>query len=677
MYIDSKLTARRGKLKVLIIARISGANQDPRSLLAQEEYCRKFVRDHFAGEIEFVTIASRGSGEWLDREELVRAEELVESGAFDLVIAEDLGRIMRRTRAVDFCEVCEDCKTRVIAINDGLDTLQKKWRRNALFAAMKHEESNEDTSDRLKRQMDHNFERDGGCVNHVVWGLVKPAGCAGDKDLCWDPAARRLLRAAWWKLERQSKQSIVAIAHWVRSKPGGEGLSTKQFRRLIVNPIVTGVRRRGMRRSIRKNKNGHRRGEAAEPEQMKTRYCAHLRIIAPARFERVKRLRAEQNACFKRGADGVDPCKGRPKADTRFPGQAMTCGICGRYFCWGGHGRTGYLMCAGARDYRCWNTTTVYGALAARRIAEAVIAKVTSLADFDQTFAEMLRARAGRAGEFYEKEGRELEARGRRIEREIAHLKDAVRRSGANAILLEEADRLDAERKGLEFDRDQWKRRGVRKVTLPAADVLRQRAKESFSRLLESSEEVPDLVRKLLPTIELHPHRLCDGGGIVQRAELRLSLVPLVPGLGGLDDVVEMLCFPMTLDLFDPPQREAIRPEVLAAIGRRPRLSSAAVAQSLGPRHGYVTATAVQHALKLARQMEERRLPDPYVRVVEPPSDCGRNRMHRHPDYRFEPLAGFRSMYAGASAAASASVRSDDPKDLGAVVALAASPSDA
>jgi hypothetical protein len=66
------------------------------------------------------------------------------------VIAEDLGRIMRRSRVVAFCESCEDHKTRVIAINDDLDTNRKKWRRNAFWAAMKHEESNEDTSDRLK-----------------------------------------------------------------------------------------------------------------------------------------------------------------------------------------------------------------------------------------------------------------------------------------------------------------------------------------------------------------------------------------------------------------------------------------------------------------------------------------------------------------------------------------------
>jgi hypothetical protein len=56
--------------------------------------------------------------------------------------------------------------------------------------------------------------------------------------------------------------------------------------------------------------------------------------------------------------------------------------------------------------------------------------------------------------------------------------------------------------------------------------------------------------------------RLCDGGGLLPRAYVRLTLdgiVPdarLVPGLDGL------LRREATLDLFDAPQRERITPTV-------------------------------------------------------------------------------------------------------------------
>ncbi len=59
-------------------------------------------------------IAGRGRGESLEREEARRAQDAVESGRLDLVIAEDLGRIFRRVHAQLFCELCEDYETRLI-----------------------------------------------------------------------------------------------------------------------------------------------------------------------------------------------------------------------------------------------------------------------------------------------------------------------------------------------------------------------------------------------------------------------------------------------------------------------------------------------------------------------------------------------------------------------------------
>ena len=92
------MTTSRGA----IISRISTANQDERSLDAQAELCKRFLDQRYKGPIEFHPIGSQGSGERLDRAELTQAEECIESGKYDLVIAEDLGRIMRRAHAVDF-----------------------------------------------------------------------------------------------------------------------------------------------------------------------------------------------------------------------------------------------------------------------------------------------------------------------------------------------------------------------------------------------------------------------------------------------------------------------------------------------------------------------------------------------------------------------------------------------
>src|SRR4051812_24923786 len=96
IHLDPPLSPRHGMtLNVLGICRISTANQDPRSLQDQEALLRRFIAHHYAGSVNFHIIASQGSGEYLDRRELVEAEEKVESRIFDLVLAEDLGRVCR------------------------------------------------------------------------------------------------------------------------------------------------------------------------------------------------------------------------------------------------------------------------------------------------------------------------------------------------------------------------------------------------------------------------------------------------------------------------------------------------------------------------------------------------------------------------------------------------------
>ena len=65
-------------LNCVIVACISTAHQDKQSLGDQEAKCRSYVSDHFDGDVTFVVIASRGSGEHLDREELYRLEQMIE-----------------------------------------------------------------------------------------------------------------------------------------------------------------------------------------------------------------------------------------------------------------------------------------------------------------------------------------------------------------------------------------------------------------------------------------------------------------------------------------------------------------------------------------------------------------------------------------------------------------------
>ena len=94
-----------GELRVLKIARISTVHQDARSLDDQAALCGGYVRTRDPDPTRFTAIEGRGSGETLDRQDLADAEAAVASGEYDLVVVEDLGRICRRNRAIDYCEL--------------------------------------------------------------------------------------------------------------------------------------------------------------------------------------------------------------------------------------------------------------------------------------------------------------------------------------------------------------------------------------------------------------------------------------------------------------------------------------------------------------------------------------------------------------------------------------------
>ncbi|MFO0878157.1 MAG: recombinase family protein [Gemmataceae bacterium] len=183
---------RGGDLQVLGIARISTEHQDQRSLVDQEALYRRFLDDHAGLPYHLEMIAGQGSGECLDRKEAIQATAEVESGRFDLVIAEDLGRIFRRAHAHLFCELCEDHGTRLIALNDQVDTAQDNWRVLAGFATMRHEMYNADTAKRIRRTLRSRFTQ-GGIVQTVIYGYIKPPGIKSDAELKKDLEAEPII----------------------------------------------------------------------------------------------------------------------------------------------------------------------------------------------------------------------------------------------------------------------------------------------------------------------------------------------------------------------------------------------------------------------------------------------------------------------------------------------------
>ena len=632
------LRPRNGaELHVLIVARISTVHQDARSLDDQVALCEGHVRARYPGPVRYTIIQGRGSGETLDRQELADAEAAVESGAYDLAIVEDLGRICRRHRAFDFCELCEDADTRLIALNDSIDSARDDWRLNATFASFKHESGNKDTSKRIRRSLRHRFMQ-GGVVQTFQYGYIKPPGATSDDDIVKDPAAEAVYEG--WFARLEAGASYSEVADWLTAQEVATGPWARSGRwngamvaRLTRNPILKGLRRRNARMSRRVNKTGRRQSVKAPPSEHLTRAVPHLAFIEPTRFDLlIAELDARHAACARGRVVGTaDTRAGVSKKRTDWPGQHVACGVCGRMFYWGGHGQAGRLMCSGAKDYACWNGATFDGAQGARRMAEAVLALAESLPDFDGDFLcrveSEARARASADADAMGRLARECEGAGR----ELANLLDAVARMGFSPALQDRLSEAEARKARLDAELADLRRRPGGAVRLPPVAELKRLAREAVGRLAFDEPEFGRLMRRLVPRIVASPHRPLDGGAVVLRAELTVNLAPLLgdaaDALGGL------IVRTAAVDLFDPPQRVAFRERVVALRGQGMTEARAAKEQGL-------TVTAAQRAMGLDRRMRAIGAVDPYRPLVAPPDDDGKLRRHEHVRYRFRPLDG-------------------------------------
>lgn len=634
------LQARSGHtLVVLAICRISTTKQDERSLADQEALYRSYLAQHTDLPFQLTVIAGHGSGEALDRKEYLQAVEAVESGRFDLVITEDLGRICRRVNAHIFCELCEDSATRLIAINDHVDTARDDWRLGSFFAVMRHETYNKDTGQRIRRSLRNRFQN-GGVFQFEIYGYIKPPDASSDADVQKDPSAEPIYDE-WFRL-LESGASYSEVADWLNAErvaPGPYARSAKwdgrMVQRVTFNPILKGVRVRNRKMSKRVNRTGRRKSVNAPAEELLERQCPHLAFIEPERYDRVIRLLTVRNRKYRRReVDGRDPRANVPKKRTRWPGQQLDCGICGRMLVYGGHGQKDHLMCSGARGYQCWNAITCDGPLAAAKLTGAVLEELTSLPEFDDEFRNLVREEAARLDARRRDGVRDAEKQLERVDRDIDHLVRAIREAGGSKSLIEELRRREAEKADLQRSREEARRIPVRQIELPSVDEIRRMFHEAIKSTDLASPEFGRLMQRVLPRIRVFPVRLVDGGHPVLRAGVELNLAQLTPHFQAFEPGLALLNRQLTVDLFDPPQRELFRPQVVAlrASGRTER----EIARELG-----ITVTAVQRAAALARKMESMGLADAYVPIIEPPEDYAKLKRHLHDRYEFAPLDGF------------------------------------
>lgn len=640
------LHPRNGHMLVVgIVARISGcAKQKEVSLVDQEDHAKEEVAELYQGPIEYRIISTKGKGERLDRPELVDIEAMLRTRELDLLVMEDVGRLVRGADAVRIWGIAVDHGTRCLAPNDCLDSWDDTWEQDILEACAEHVGHNAHCSKRLKKKLMNRFKKEGAITPCPTFGYIKPAETKTYDDWRKDDAATPTIQEGARRLKETLNCS--ATADWFNQQgvPVGPYCDRKEWygamlRRYYGNPILKGMPCRGKRRTVKRHEMGGRISEK-NPDGPIYRACPHLAHLDPFVFDELNLLLEAKNDKFRRKrVNGVDPLWSVSRKRTRFPGQHACCWYCGWHYVWGGNGVTENLMCSASREWHCWNSFGFDGLLAVERLIPTITAELYGLNGFSDQFADMVRrARHDRSGSKAD-DWRQLLSDEVELAKEKENFNNAIKMFGARSTLLEQLNAIETREKELVMRRSRLEHLRTKELHVSEnIDELRQQFEEQFQRLAIDSPEFGDLMRQLVSEFHVYLVRLVDGGHPMPRAKVKLTLSGIIPDAELVPGLEDLLTRDLTLDLFEQPQqRERIRVEaVRLAAEEVPQRQIAARLTDERPK-----LPVVQKALALDRKMRELGLETPYVLLTEPPDDYPKLRRHKNPKYRFQPRDGY------------------------------------
>ena len=351
-------------------------------------------------------------------------------------------------------------------------------------------------------------------------------------------------------------------------------------REFFGNPLLKGRPRRGSKHTVKRHETG-RRVSVKNPKGPTFIDCPHLAHLDEAEFDDLNAALDSQNG--NRSMVWIHWPIDHLKR-TRFPGQFGQLLVLWPHPRLGGqwHRRKSDVQCVEETAMQqCWNSISYDGQLAVERLSKFITSELYRLEGIDDNFRGIVGPHAWR-----------IPASTR------AAAEAGTRRTPAGTT-AGERQRLDCEFAGqlfVEFDGfGSICRSGIRrarrlllerrdlarvrpsKLDLPqSVDELRGRLETAFALTAPDSPEFGDLMRQLVPRFHVYLVRLCDGGHLLPRAKCTLALDGIITDARHVDGLGDLLIRDITIDLFDPPQRERIREKSvrLAAQGATARRRS-------------------------------------------------------------------------------------------------------
>ena len=149
-------------------------------------------------------------------------EAALRSRKLDLLVTDDLGRIIRGAAAVPLLGIGKDNGVRTISINDNIDTSNSGWEQAATAACGEHVGHNANTSLRLKQKMMRRFLKEDAAYQHPIHGYIVPPSAKTFAEWQKDMSATELIQQG--ALLLFDSQNGAAVAVWFNKNDVPVGL---------------------------------------------------------------------------------------------------------------------------------------------------------------------------------------------------------------------------------------------------------------------------------------------------------------------------------------------------------------------------------------------------------------------------------------------------------------------
>src|SRR5262249_824577 len=132
-----------GPLKVIVLGRLSKAkatdDQTKTTIESSMVVAKEYLQNVYKGPTQVHCLGEKISGMIADRATIRETQDLVDTGAIDLVLVEEMSRLSRNpSHMYSFVQGMVDRDTRFIAVADSLDTGDENWETLLGVSTLRH-----------------------------------------------------------------------------------------------------------------------------------------------------------------------------------------------------------------------------------------------------------------------------------------------------------------------------------------------------------------------------------------------------------------------------------------------------------------------------------------------------------------------------------------------------------